>query len=56
MTSKECTVCYYTNKLIKPPKKYKCDHEVCRNCWETIAKTNPCCPYCRIDLTKWWLN
>jgi hypothetical protein len=51
--SKECTICNEIKNIIK----LSCNHEMCFDCWKTIAedhtKLPTCCPYCRKQIGAW---
>ena len=51
--SKECTICNEIKNIIK----LSCNHEMCFDCWKTIAedhtKLPTSCPYCRKQIGAW---
>ena len=48
----ECPVCLDTINLRTNIKILKCNHAICRTCWENHKTTNLNCPICRNQVNK----
>ena len=54
--SKECTICNEIKNIVK----LSCNHEMCFDCWKTIADDHTrlptSCPYCRKQIGAWTIS
>lgn len=47
----ECSICML---LMIEPVTLPCKHELCYKCFTShLAKTNQCCPFCRVRIATW---